>query len=178
MHAGADPPAVVDGIQIGYRLYYSSRFGYVLMHPSFIDRACQTLSDVMNHPNLQRLEQVFKDMSVLAQQYGFDVTVIVAPTLVRLYAPYLDGFPRIEPPHFIDYTMQLAERSGFSSVDLLALMRDAVAQELLYFRDDDHWNVRGYALAARLIADRMPPRGAANGAREIGKTGNEEQSLR
>jgi hypothetical protein len=57
-------------------------------------------------------------------------------------------------------------------------MRDAVAQELLYFRDDDHWNVRGYALAARLIADRMPPRGAANGAREIGKTGNEEQSLR
>jgi hypothetical protein len=158
-----DAPAVVDGVRTGYRLYYSSRFGYVLIHPSFIDRACQPRSYVMDHPNRPRLEQVFKDMSALAQQYSFDVTVIVAPTSVRLYAPYLNGFSRIEPPYFIDYTIELAKRSGFSSIDLLALMRPAAAQEFLYFRDDDHWNVRGYALAAQLIADRMALRAPVNG---------------
>lgn len=164
--------SVVDGIRTGYPLYHSSRFGYVLNHPSFIDRACQPRSYVMAHPNRPQLEQVFKDMSALAQQYGFDVTVIFAPTLVRLYAPYLDAFPRINPPYFLDFTMQLAKRSGFSFIDLVALMRPVAAQEFLYFRDDDHWNVRGNALAAQLIADRIAPRAAAN-THEVGRQDRE-----
>jgi hypothetical protein len=55
-------------------------------------------------------------------------------------------------PHFLRFVERLAGRTGFSTVNLADLMRPYAERELLYFRDDTHWNAHGNRVAAELIA--------------------------
>ncbi|MFW6089575.1 MAG: alginate O-acetyltransferase AlgX-related protein [Gemmatimonadota bacterium] len=143
---------VIDGVKSWYPLYRSATLGPRLFSPEFIERAAAPASYVLNHPNRPHLDAVFEDMAHLAGDHGFEVTVVIAPTAVRLHGPYYDGFPSTsEVPHFVDYVADLSARMGFRAVDLLRLFEPFADGELLYFRDDDHWNHRGHALAAEVI---------------------------
>lgn len=44
----------------------------------------------------------------------------------------------------------LASRQGFDTVNLVRELRPFV-QEMLYYRDDRHWNERGNAVPAQLL---------------------------
>ena len=55
-------------------------------------------------------------------------------------------------PHFLRFVERLAKGAGFAVVDLAELMRLYAAREMLYFRDDSHWNAHGNRVAAELIA--------------------------
>lgn len=146
-------PFEVDGVKLVIPLYRSPRFGYMLFYSLYMERAAQPRSYVMKHPNRPRLDQVFRDMASMSARYGFRVTVIIIPTPNRLYAPYFDGFPAISPePHFIDYVADLSREMGFDTIDLYDSFRPYAGRELLYFRDDDHWNERGNEVVAELIA--------------------------
>src|SRR5262249_22725302 len=94
-------------------------------------------------------------MRALTTRRGLDVTVVVAPSLPRLHAAELPRAGVSATPHFIDTVTALASRTGFGTVSLYEELREAAARELLYFRDDTHWNPRGNRLVAEAIARRV-----------------------
>jgi hypothetical protein len=46
---------------------------------------------------------------------------------------------------------------GFRVIDLHSLLRPFANTELLYYRDDHHWNVRGNEVVAQLITAALRP---------------------
>lgn len=153
---GASNPYKVDGVSLVYPLYYSEQLGPRLFSSTYVGLAGMSADYVDDHWNRAALESVFRDMKSLADEYDFEVAVIMAPTASRLHGPYFDDFPRIsDRPHFLDLVKELSESASFSTVDLYELLKPYAGNELLYFRDDDHFNHRGNALAAVLIEQQL-----------------------
>jgi hypothetical protein len=149
---GISDPYTVDGVSLVYPLYHSQQLGPRLFSSYYIDLAGKSADYVEDHWYRAALESVFADMKSLADEFDFEVAVITAPSAARLHGPYFDNFPEIsERPHFLDFVIELSEAVGFSTVDLYELLQRYAANELMYFRDDDHFNHRGNALAAELI---------------------------
>jgi hypothetical protein len=146
----------LDDEPLAYPLYHSARFGYAIFRQAYLDQAGQSERDVLNHPNLPRLVDTFHRMQTLALQHGFAVTVVLVPTNVRLYKDYFAGLPRVsEQPYFLDYVKTLAGEVGFAHVDLVELLAPYAKDELIYQRDDTHWNERGHELVAEILAQRV-----------------------
>ena len=146
----------LDGEPLAYPLYHSPRFGYAIFRQDYLDQAAQTKLDVLNHPNLPRLVDTFRRMRALAANHGFAVTVVIVPTKVRLYKDYFEDLPPIsDQPHFSNFVKKLAGEVGFAQVDLGELLAPYAADELIYYRDDTHWNERGHQLVADLLAQRL-----------------------
>jgi len=149
-------PYVVDGVRLAYPLYHSSEFGYSLFYPQYVERACKPESYVLDHPNRPLLDKTFKDMVTLSQKYGFKVTVLIAPCAPRLYGPYFQNFPSISnEPYFMDYVENLSRGLGFNVINLYQLMQPYAGKELLYWRDDSHWNERGNEVVAEILARQL-----------------------
>lgn len=146
----------VDGVQLAVPLFQSARFGPRLFVPADTEAATQPREYVMGHPNRPLLDATFQEMRALSMAKGFEVTVVVAPSDARLYGRFFEGFPPVsERAHFVDYVVELARTSGFESVNLLPLLQPFADREMLYYKDDHHWNVRGNALVAELLADAL-----------------------
>lgn len=144
----------IDGVQLRNPLYHSARWGYRLFNPGDIRAATRDEAYVRAHPNAAALASTMRELQQLAQKHGFSVTVLLAPSDVRLYGETFEGMPQLSStPSFLDHVSRLSGELGFSVVDLVTLMRPYAANELLYYRDDHHWNVRGNAVAARIIAE-------------------------
>lgn len=149
-------PYSVDGVKLVYPLYYSKQLGPRLFSPTYVDLAGEPASYVEDHWNRTALEAVFRDMGSLAEEYEFDVNVIIAPGASRLHGPYFENFPEIsETPHFVDLVAALADAAGFETVNLYELMKPYAKTELLFFRDDDHFNHRGHIVTAELIQQQV-----------------------
>jgi lysophospholipase L1-like esterase len=149
-------PYLVDGIRLLYPLYHSTQFGYRPFQPLYLERARENQSYVLDHPNRRLLDQTFKDMASLSRKHGFKVTVLIAPGAPRLYAPYFEDFPPIsEQPYFINYVEELSNGQGFDVINLYPPMQPYAREELLYWRDDSHWNERGNEVAAEIIAEHL-----------------------
>jgi lysophospholipase L1-like esterase len=145
-------PNSVDGVELVHPLYYSEQLGPRLFYQYYVDLAGKSASYVNTHWNHEAVGAVIREMRVLADQHKFDVVVIAAPSAARLHGPYFENFPKISTrPHFLDFFLELSEKAGFETVNLYELMRPYAGVELLYFRDDDHFNHRGNELAAELI---------------------------
>jgi hypothetical protein len=150
---GAANPYTVDGVTLPHPLYRSPLQGYRLFHMQYLQRATKPRSYVMNHPNRPALEEVFSGMASLSKEFQFDVTVLIAPTDSRVYAPQFENFPPISgEPHFINFVADLSRGAGFQTIDLLPLLRPYAEKEMLYFRDDDHWNPQGHEVVAEIVA--------------------------
>jgi hypothetical protein len=141
----------IDGVALTTPLFHSPRWGYRIFYRADIDAAISSREYLLSHPNRPLLDQTFREMQALSRQSGFKVTVILAPSDARLYGPAFDGFPAVSGPHFIDYVAKLAGDLGFTVVNLLPLLEPFAQKELLYYRDDHHWNVRGNSVVAGLI---------------------------
>jgi SGNH hydrolase-like domain, acetyltransferase AlgX len=151
--AGAAAHYEVDGVTLAHPLYHSPKFGDRLFYRPYLERLSAPADYVLDHPNRARLDRVFEQMRDLAKGHGFQVTVVLAPTAGRLQGRFYDDFPAVaDAPHFLNYVSDLAKRMGFETVDLYRLMQPYAGERLLYFKDDDHWNRAGSALAADLIA--------------------------
>lgn len=154
--------ALASGLDVAHQppaVYYSARHGWKVFHPEYVERAALTRSYVETHPNRPHLERTFRSMKGLSERIGFRVTVLIAPTDARLYGPYFERFPPLSSaPHVIDEVEQIARSVGFSVVNLLPLLEPYAARELLYARDDTHWNERGHEVVASVIAEALPAR--------------------
>ena len=110
------------------------------------------LEYVLEHRNRPLLDRTFQDMRALADRHGFSVTVMVAPSAARLHGAAFDEFPELSPqPHFIDYVLAQARKSGFETLDLYRALVPFAESELLYYRDDHHWNEHGNEIVAQII---------------------------
>jgi hypothetical protein len=148
----------VDGVTLTTPLYHSKRWGYRLFSPPDVEHATKSRDYVLNHPHRVLLDSTFREMRALSEQHGFRVTVIVAPSDARVYGKDFDGFPKLsDRAYFTEYAIQLAQQEGFAAVDLLPLLRPFAERELLYYRDDHHWNVRGNAVVAGIIEQVLKP---------------------
>lgn len=134
-------------------VYASPQHGLKAFHAMYVARAGASRAYVESHPNRQRLVATFLAMQDLSRRAGFAVTVVVAPSDARLYGARFTDFPPISAvPHFIEFVADLARRSGFGVLNLESLLRPYAERELLYHRDDTHWNERGHEIVATLIA--------------------------
>jgi hypothetical protein len=146
----------LDGARFGTPLFHSRRWGYRLFNPDDLEAATKPREYVLQHPHRPLLDQTFADMKALSEGKGFRVTVLVAPSDSRVYGAEFEGFPALsEQPHFIDYVVELSRRTGFEVVNLLPVLQPFAERELLYYRDDHHWNERGNAIVAQLIRDAL-----------------------
>jgi hypothetical protein len=159
----------LDGEALAYPVYRSSKFGYAIFREEYLEQAAQSRSDVLNHPNLPRLVDTFRQMRALAEKRGFAVTVVMVPTNVRLYKDYFEDLPPIsDQPHFSNFVKELAGELGFAHVDLGELLAPYAANEFIYYRDDTHWNERGHQLVADLLAQRLTSTTAMAGRARAG----------
>ncbi|MDH3222737.1 MAG: SGNH/GDSL hydrolase family protein, partial [Gemmatimonadota bacterium] len=115
-------------------------------------------SYVRDHPNRPLLDDVFREMAELAREFDVQVTVLLAPTAARLHGPYFQAFPAIsERPYFLEYVGSVAGSVGFEVVDLHDFLVPDGGRELLFFRDDDHFNVRGHERVAEIVQRELFP---------------------
>lgn len=148
----------IDGVDLPIPLFHSRQFGYRLFVPADMDAATKPREYVVNHPHRPLLDSTFREMRDISQSLAFKVTVIIAPSDARLYGPAFEGFPTLSAePHFINHVAAVATEMGFSVVNLLPLLRPLAKDELFYYRDDHHWNERGNAVVADLIAKAITP---------------------
>jgi hypothetical protein len=153
---GAEGAYEVDGVELAFPLFHSSRWGYRLFNPRDIERATQPGSYVDGHPNRPALDATFRDMRSLSERLGFCVTVAIAPSASRLHGAQFEGFPKLSlRSHFADYVRELAHEQGFRVANLVEEMAPYADEELLYYRDDHHWNPRGNALAGELVREAL-----------------------
>jgi SGNH hydrolase-like domain, acetyltransferase AlgX len=147
----------VDGIALPYqRLFKSDRFGYKFFYEPHVDLVQKPMPYVRLHPNRPKLEKVFMEMGELAGKAGFDVTVILAPTPGRLQGKYFSDFPEASPrPHFLDFVAGLARKEKFEIINLYDTLLPLADRQLLYFRDDDHWNEEGNRLVANSLTEQL-----------------------
>ncbi|SLM50218.1 membrane protein of unknown function [Nitrospira japonica] len=146
----------VDGIQLATPLYRSPRFGYKLFSPLQIERAKSTREYVASHPNRSALHRTIQDMAALSKKHGFEVVMLLAPSDARLYGSYFDDFPQAsDRAHFLEAVSEEAGAVSFRVVNLSEALRSYAENELLYFRDDDHWNERGHEVVAEIVGKRL-----------------------
>ena len=146
-------PFLIDDLRLPTPLYYSPTHGYRLFAQSFVERAAKSRSYVLDHPNRPFLDQAFEGMAKLANEFHFQVTVLLTPSGARLHAHHFENFPPVSAePHLLNYVRELADGVGFNTLDLFQLMRPFAKNELLYFPDDSHWNERGNDVVAIQIA--------------------------
>jgi hypothetical protein len=151
---GGDDPYLVDGVPIATPLYRSSRWGPCMFDPHDIDVATRDEDYVLSHPNRAPLDRSFDAMKSLAKEFGFRVTVMVAPSAPRLYGRDFPTMPQpASEPYFIRYVEALAHRMNFETIDLLGALNPGHDGAMLYYCDDHHWNERGNEVVARVIAD-------------------------
>ena len=142
----------IEGVNLAIPVFFSDKLGQCMLHPYYIKQASQPESYILNHPNRPRLDKTFNEMRDLANKYNFDVTVIIAPTKVRLHGKYFNVVPESsESPHFINYVENLSKSIGFTVVNLHSLLQPYAGSSILYFCDDDHWNEEGHRLAAKSV---------------------------
>ncbi len=152
-------PHLVDGVRSPHPVHHSERLGWMLWLREQVERARASGGYVARHPHRGCVATAFDEMGVLAREYGFGVTVVVAPTAVRVYAPHVDDLEApLADPHLIRALLAHAQDAGFPAVNLLDAFAPHAAgdaRELLYFRDDDHWSPRGHAVVAGIVAERL-----------------------
>jgi hypothetical protein len=151
--AARDDPYQIGGVPLATPVYKSDRFGYCMFNPVHIEAATKGEDYVLSHPNRPRLDRAFEGMKSLSKEFGFRVTVMVAPSAPRVYGRDFPEMPQpTAVPHFIRYVERLAERSGFETFDLLGPLSADKSGEMLYYCDDHHWNERGNDAVARILA--------------------------
>lgn len=91
---------------------------------------------------------------------GARLVFTVAPNKASLYPEYLPYVGRpLEGEDDIDRLLPLLEQQGVDYVDLFTAFRGR--DEILYYRLDSHWTVRGAALAHDTLFSALDPEGTA-----------------
>jgi hypothetical protein len=153
--ASADNTYEIDGVRLGTPVYHSERWGYCMFNRADVEAATKGEAYVQSHPNRAQLDLSFERMRVLAQEFGFRVTVMMAPSAPRIYAHDFPAMPQpATVPYFMRYVEGLARRKGFDWVDLLGPLSADHSEKMLYYCDDHHWNEHGNDVVARILAER------------------------
>lgn len=142
----------LDGVLLAQPLYQSKQLGYRLFNQSYINRARESADYVQNHPNMPRLTATIDEMAEFGRLNGIEITIVTVPSAARLYSRQfgLDGISR--EPYFIQAVAKIAAEQHIAYLDLYTLLFADAEEELLYQRDDSHWNERGNEVVSKLLS--------------------------
>lgn len=96
---------------------------------------------------------------------GMDSWVLLMPSRYTVYGPWLEsgeareGILRME--EFVNRLSRQIRARGIPTVNALPIYRSSVEEqletgELLFYREDNHWNARGVEIIAETLADSLP----------------------
>ncbi len=101
----------------------------------------------------------FRELQTFCEERKLGLVVVLVPNKLTVYGPLS---PDIEPlpPSYLDDLDQELRNARIPVLNLrLPLANTAAARlpqnELLYWRDDTHWNARGIDYSARLIVQAL-----------------------
>lgn len=139
--------------------------GEVLFFKNYIASMNHTLENVKRHKNYRMLEEVFASMKAFAQSKSLTIAVVLIPSKPEIYSWVLDGeAPWSKTPGdsgFNEAAKRLCEKNGFPYLDLKEdLIEEArklyeEQSELLWWRDDTHWNEKGHGAAAKFTYEKL-----------------------
>lgn len=132
---------------------------------SYADRTSRTADDVRRHPNFDRLKKTFSLMKTFAGQNHLQVFVALIPSKEEVYSwtinSALPWTSSREPSGFAIVTHELCDANGFRFADLKPTLVEASEKvfkesgQLLWWRDDTHWNGEGQRIAADAIYENL-----------------------
>ena len=131
----------------------------------YVVQAPRTVEQVRAHPNYNRLKQTFTLMNQLALKQKLRIVVAVVPSKEEVYSWLLNREPEWssskEPSGFSIVAHELSDLNGFKFFDLKPTLIEAsekqfkASGELLWWRDDTHWNGVGQRVAAEAIYENL-----------------------
>ena len=146
---------VLDGEILPTPLYRSARYGAKFFNQVYLDRARKPESYVRQHPNLPRLRKAIGEMAEMARARGFRLTVVAVPSGVRMHHRDFNIGGVSDAPYFLRAVLEIAAQDGLDRLDLSELLKPYASVELLYQRDDEHWNERANEIVAGLLAEHL-----------------------
>ena len=133
----------------------------ILFLKPYAERILRNADDVRRHPNFDHFKTTFTLMNQFAKQKNLRVVVAVVPSKEEVYSWVLNGAPAWtaskEPSGFAVVAHELCDANGFKFFDLKPTLIEASEKkfketgELLWWRDDTHWNGVGQRVAADAI---------------------------
>ncbi len=125
----------------------------------------RTRQDIQAHPNFRAFVETFGAVVRLAALKQVTLAVLVVPSKEEVYAWVLDEGPpwstHRTPSAFSSLVEEMSTRAGLPFLDLKPFLIDASkaafadSGQLLWWRDDSHWNDRGHATVAALVYERL-----------------------
>jgi hypothetical protein len=137
----------------------------ILFFKPYLDRASRTVDQVRHHPNFAHLQTTFTLMRQFAQSKHLRVVVAVVPSKEEVYSWLVNREPEWtspkEPSGFSVVAHEFCDLNGFKFFDLKPTFIEAAEKtfkesgELLWWRDDTHWNGVGQRVAADAIYEKL-----------------------
>ena len=132
--------------------------GEILFFGPYLERAQRTAAQLKNHPNYQHFIGCLDAIAALAQQRGLSLLLVNVPTKGEIYHPRVKQESTQAFSHLLaDY----CEENQHPYLDLYPAFKrqakgsEGVSSDLLWWRDDTHWNEKGHQLVARLISEKI-----------------------
>jgi hypothetical protein len=133
----------------------------ILFVKTYADRVNRSPDEVRHHPNFEHFKTTFALMRQFAQTKHLRVVVAVVPSKEEVYSWLLNHEPEWtsakDPSGFSIVAHEICDGNGFKFFDLKPALIDASEKkfkesgELLWWRDDTHWNAVGQRVAAGAI---------------------------
>jgi hypothetical protein len=137
----------------------------ILFVKTYADRVNRSADEVRRHPNFDHFKTTFKLMRQFAEGKHLRVVVAVVPSKEEVYSWLLNHEPQWtsskEPSGFSIVAHEFCDGNGFKFFDLKPALIEASEKkfkesgELLWWRDDTHWNGLGQRVAAGAIYENL-----------------------
>jgi hypothetical protein len=137
----------------------------ILFAKTYAERVNRSADEVRHHPNFNHFKMTFTLMRQFAQSKHLCVVVAVVPSKEEVYGWLLNREPEWtsskEPSGFSIVAHEFCDANGFKFFDLRPTLIEASEKkfkesgELLWWRDDTHWNGLGQRVAADAIYENL-----------------------
>ncbi len=140
----------------------------VLFYNAYAHNRERSVEDILAHGNYNKFVKAFSEMEKFVREEGLTVAVISIPSKAEVYPWALNGEDPwtvpLESSAFSTVVSDLSRLHGFYFLDLEPFLTGLAKQdyeesgELLWWRDDTHWNSRGHEAAAATVFEELLPR--------------------
>ena len=113
---------------------------------------------IESHEQFSELERIIKALARLVWEQHGKLLIVNVPSKVEIYPEFMGREYR--PQAFAQAVEPVVRKHRADWLDLQPPLRTAAQQrlaegELLWWRDDTHWNAHGHALVAEWIAAQL-----------------------
>ena len=161
------------GMRLVYRFFFAdpvierrplSNNSSVLFYKPHIAAAGISRAEVESTPNFTHMAEALVRFKTLAHDHNANLAVVVIPPKEQVYKPLLLGQSNWASTDttsgFAEAVLSLCHTEAISCLDLTPVLAAEAKTtfprgELVWWRDDSHWNQLGHLIATRSIAERF-----------------------